>query len=233
MVKSITIVGNGRIGSAVRALLTSNDWQVRSAELDPETGLSVAGKVPDTPVEKLLICISPPRAGNNKREPWTWQAITAGLSSQARAKIVTIEQLYFVSSTRVYDGYKSGLVWAHSPTRPDSEKARALVAAEQSFKGCATKSTIIRPTGLYGRGYDRYQEIIQQPSAKLRHGVAAEQVATIISQLCSLPAACQPTDVLLTDGKVYVDGIAVKLNLHVSQVQKLARTQRLLINSVH
>lgn len=93
----------------------------------------------------LIVTLPPGRIRSN-----TFEAYQSEIASLIKmAKQHDCGHLIYTSSTGVY-GRAQGKVNEQSPTRPATESARAVLAAEQALKNSGIPTTILRLAGLYG-----------------------------------------------------------------------------------
>ncbi len=202
-------IGTGRLGSAITRAIESESKLAglltsaarANSRLDPKNGLCLVGVSAQTvKIDKLLICIAP---GIDKK--WRWNEIFNGLAQQVLQQQLTINELIFISSTRVYDGILNGIVTAKSPVKAQTDRAKGLVFAEKQLVQLANSHCLLRCCGLIGEPYQRFQEILKQPDDKVRFAVDIEQVAKkVVERLINKPTANQFS--IVTDGGCYYRG---------------------------
>jgi len=219
-------IGNGRLGQLIaNQVETSTNFIVNHARIDPKLGLidpsfeSITGEI-----DHLVLCLSPKQSS-----PWQWDQIFTGLMNQVAKKELTISQVIFISSTRVYDGINTGLITAETPVKGYSERAKQLISAEQQIEKLASSFHILRCSGLYGKKeqpYQKYLEILTQIDNKTRFAVDIDKVANVVVEKLKEQEKVSSFS-LLTDGYCYFNGD----KLLIKEVSHLSAQHRLLINS--
>lgn len=223
-------IGRGRLGSTIIEMIKSEPQLARlvastakfNVRLNPKNGLSlVSSSIEPVKIDKLLICIAP---GVNKK--WSWNDIFSGLMNQVKLQQLFINEIIFISSTRVYDGISSGIVTAQTSPKPQSDRAEGLVIAEKQLAQLAKTHCFLRCCGLIGEQYLRFQEILQQPDDKVRFAVGIQQVAEKVIERLSIT---RPVDQysIVTDGGCYYRGD----RLAFEQSSFLSKDHRLLKQS--
>jgi nucleoside-diphosphate-sugar epimerase len=163
MTKRILIAGCGDLGAAVGAALAKAGHQVtglrRSHVDDASAGiacLAVDLTRPETlsalkeKFDLVLVIVTP-----SDRSAAGYRAIylegvgnlTSHLGGQG-----DIPPIIYVSSTRVYGQDSGEWVDEASETTPQDECGRILLAAEQQVLTCSDRNTVVRFSGIYGRG---------------------------------------------------------------------------------
>jgi hypothetical protein len=222
-------IGAGRLGAvifkAIQAepqlsslLLSESSTFTR---IDPQLGIAIDAVELPLRIDKLVICIAP---GMDKK--WRWNAIFCGLVKQVVQQQIVINELIFISSTRVYDGIKQGVVNAKVLPAAQSERAKGLLAAERQLSQLAGHYCFLRCCGLVGEHYQRFQQILKQSDEKVRFAVDTQQVAEkVVERLLAKRTNNQYS--IVTDGYSYYRGS--KLAFEKSLL--LSKHQRLLQNS--
>jgi len=219
-------IGLGRLGSLIiKQVKASTNLTINYARIDPKIGLINSNANPiKGEIEQLVLCISP-----SQSSPWQWDQILNGIIKQVAEKELKISQLVFISSTHVYDGLSSGIICAKTPVNASSERAKALLKAEQQIEKLASSFHIMRCSGLYGKNestYQKYRDILTQNDNKTRFGVDIEEVANLV--VTKLKQNNQVSSYsLLTDGYCYLNGEKIT----VDEATHLSDQHRLLINS--
>jgi len=235
----IVMVGQGRLGKRIAfevGRLTTKQIvhkKISLARIDPLSGLFLNDRVKTVDkghllINHLIICIAPKAASSMlkmAKNHWSWSNILNGVLNQVKARQLTIKQLIFVSSTRVYDGIEKGRINASITARSNSERGRALIVAEQTIELLTERFHILRCSGLYGEEYSKYGAVLAKQSDQLRFGVASERVASTVAELIDSSVASSYS--LLTDGFAYYRGERIT----VAQACQLAGDRRILINS--
>ena len=171
----ITIIGLGKIGTAVAQVLVdrgvevtgirrsagASDLNVVSADAaDPN---SLAAAVPEYSDVVLVILTPSGRDEASYRQAYvqTAQTITEVFSAQAEKP----KRIIFVSSTSVYHQQQDEWVDEQSETLSSSPTAQQLLAAEAIYRDCSIDTTVVRFAGIYGPG--RYRLIQQAERGEL------------------------------------------------------------------
>jgi len=161
-IKKVSILGCGWFGFALAKKLISNGYHVKGSTTSPEkiSRLAEAGIEPFIinftseeiisandaffDCDVLFICIPPKRnSAELESYPGKIKSILE-ISRNAGAKVILI------SSTSVY-GDENKIVTENTPTNPDTDSGRVIVAAEEILKSkCPNDYTIIRFAGLIG-----------------------------------------------------------------------------------
>lgn len=232
-------VGRGRLGQAIINSLQhsqlSQQYEKLSiapvlARIDETDGLLFKNdpQVITEPIsiELLVICIAPGRPAK-----WQWNDILRGITAQVEAGLLRIAKVVYISSTRVYEGYQSGVVTANSKPMANSERGRALLAAEDCAIALAKSALIVRCAGLNGPLYKVYSQSLQETSSRMRFAVTISQIGNDIASHLIEPAKGLHY-LLLTDGFAYVDGMAIDIaELNQQELALLAKKYRILIKS--
>jgi hypothetical protein len=229
-------VGSGRLGQAIiNALQNSQPLNKLSetpvlARIDATHGLffNKLSELIAEPIhiELLVICIAPGRPAK-----WQWNDILQGITAQVEKGLITIDKVVYISSTRVYEGYQTGLVYANNKPLANSERASALVVAEGCITRLAKSVLIVRCAGLNGPQYEVYSQSLQQSSSRMRFAVTVAQIGDDIANYLAKPLSGQHC-LLLTDGFAYVDGTSIDIaKLNQQQLGHLAKKYRVLIKS--
>jgi len=200
----------------------SANHQLLISRLDPVDGLELANQAESKMIiDKMVICIAP---GSERK--WQWQDIFVGIKRQVESQQLVINELFFISSTRVFDGIRRGTVDANTLPIASTSRADTLLEAESQVKQLSSNVSIIRCCGLIGEGYTRYSEILKEPSEKVRFAVNTKQVARqVVKHLLEVNSGSRYS--LLTDGYCYYKGNQIPFELALS----LAEEHRLLKNS--
>ena len=218
----IVICGKGRIGRPLAQELFDKGCKPEFGYIDPDNGL--IGVQLDKPIDKLIICIS--SAGKT----WSWDGVFAGLKQQVVENALLINQVIYVSSTQVYDGIETGLVDELTTPVAGSARARDLLTAEAMIQTIAKSTYIIRPSGLYGTDYQRYQPILLAAEDKPRFGTHQQAVVDRLTELTQLKRYSNGAEIL-TDGNLYFKGAKVKCEKHSDKVLELSQQYRVLLSS--
>ncbi len=223
-------IGKGRLGQrimqailadpALSSLAANN--RILTARIDQQQGLDIINRESSAMhIKRLLICIAPGAA-----KQWRWETIFDGLINQVKQNKLTIDELIFIGSTRVYDGINRGVVDASTEPQASSERAQSLLLAEQKLMSIANSHCILRCCGLVGDDYQRYQLIIEQADEKARFAVNLELVVEkVTARLSSSHATNQQS--IVTDGYCYYAG----KRLNMEQSLGLANEHRILKQS--
>jgi len=219
-------VGNGRLGSLIANRVKKHlKGDIRFARIDPVRGLILPTNTrSQIKINRLVICISP-----SVRNPWCWRDLLFGLSAQVVNGEIEIGQLLMISSTRVYDGIERGIVTAETQPVAVSEKAEALLEAENTIRSLAKYHHIFRPSGLYGKSYQKYSQILKLSDSNkpFRFGVDEQQVADqVMLRIQQETSVCSIA--LLTDSCGYYKGQKKSFE----QIEKYSVQGRVLKNSV-
>ncbi len=225
-------VGKGRLGGLITQQVKHSPGQIdeiQYARINAGTGLIDLKGYPLTGViNRLVICISP-----GQKQAWQWHQLLKGLLGQKDRGELKINQLIFVSSTRVYDGIPRGMVSVDTPTIARSERAKSLLMAENHIKLLSNSFHIVRCSGLYGREYQKYSSILSrvaiskisysQGDDQPRFGVNVESVAKTVLERLSQTGQTSSYS-LLTDGYCYFQGHKIA----IGEANQLASRYRLL-----
>lgn len=226
----IAICGQGRIGSKVIETLKDQGHEISTFRLDKEKGLYSKDSETPANINLLLICISSAKA----KGQWDWTNIFNGLQQQINSGELTINNLIFVSSTRVFDGIDTGMVTADTKPVVSSERGQKVLHGEKALESVCSNLHIVRCSGLIGGGYDSYKPILAVASDRPRFAVDVEEVKSfIVHQIDAiLKQAPAPKFSLLTDGKVHFEGKGYDLTDDADSINNLAERFRILVNSV-
>lgn len=230
----LAICGQGRLGGRVAAILTAAGRSPLALRLSREQGLLVPQAKPPLLIRRLILCLVPRPLqplgdhGPQRASP-AWAGLLDGLLGQVQRGEVVIERLLHVSSTAVYEGYSRGWLTAATPAAGDSPRALALTEAEERVRQLAHNTQVVRLTGLYGPGYERYQPLAMSFD-KARMGVDVRAAAALIAALSCRDVAGAAT-ALVSDGQIYYQGQAYPADPANPLLAALARQQRLLLPS--
>ncbi|WP_444995742.1 hypothetical protein [Aliikangiella sp. IMCC44359] len=232
--RELVICGRGRIGGALAESLRSLNIQViNDGRIDSELGLIFSESCQVKNIGLLVICISARQKSNNP-QTWQWKNIFRGLIKQINSQQISVKNIVMVSSTRVYEGIKKGIVTAKTTPEVLTEAGQGLLEAEKQLNTCfGINLLILRCSGLYGALYPVYTPILKAGEGKVRCGVEAESV---VQRLVDVVKHSQKNNLrsgveLLTDNKVYWGGKCFCFEQDTEQINLLAQTQRLLKNS--
>lgn len=224
---NIAICGQGRIGTKVSDELSQQGHKLDIVRLDKDLGLVSPSGAVSGDIELLIICISSAK----KRGIWDWSNIFDGLIKQVSQGELTVKDIIFVSSTRVYDGIETGLVSAQTPAKSNSDRGKRLLTGEQKLEQACANLHLIRCSGLIGQGYDSYQPILREAQDKPRFAINTEKVIELIVQQAQL--LIDKTHVaaitLMTDGKAYYQQKSYDLAKDKAIVTELAQQFRVLV----
>lgn len=228
------ICGQGRLGGRVAAILAAAGSPPLAMRLSREQGLLLPLAKPPLRIRSLILCLVPRPLqplgdhGPQRASP-AWAGLLDGLLAQVQRGEVVIDRLLHVSSTAVYEGYSSGWLTAETPPSGDSPRALALAEAEQRVRQLAFNTLVVRLTGLYGPGYERYQPLAMSFD-KARMGVDVRAAAALIAALLRRGIDGAAT-ALVTDGQIYHQGQAYPTDPANPLLAALACQQRLLLPS--
>ncbi|MET1256323.1 hypothetical protein [Aliikangiella maris] len=231
---SIVLVGKGRIGLALSEELTANGLNFQHARIDCLKGLFFPDDDFISSIQVLVICISA-RQKSKQGPSWSWHQIFEGLSAQIAAGKLVVQNLIFVSSTRVYEAIDKQIVNAKTSPKTHSEGGEGLAVAENILLRAVNNTYIMRCSGLYGDLYPVYTPILLSGKEKARFGIDAAEVVSKLAQLVksAIYQDLQKTIALLTDTFVYYEGACLNWEKDFSQIKKLSRTFRILQDSVY
>ncbi|MBQ1785042.1 MAG: hypothetical protein II007_15545 [Gammaproteobacteria bacterium] len=228
------ICGQGRLGGRIAAILAATGNSPQPLRLVRGSGLQLPPlKLPVT-IGTLILCLvprdgqSPQADGQPQRASSGWAGLLDGLLAQVQRGELQIQQLVQVSSTAVYEDCV-GWVSADTPTAGHSERALALIEAEQRVRQIAANSLVVRLTGLYGPGYERYQPQAMSHD-KPRMGVDVRAAAAVIARLARQEGT-GPRTALVTDGQIYHQGQLFAADPALPPLAALAKRERLLLPS--
>lgn len=224
----LAICGQGRIGARVTEKLRAQGHQVDVLRLDKEKGLYSQNATVPTRIEVLIICISSAKA----KGLWDWTNIFNGLEQQVRLGQIKINNLIFVSSTRVFDGIDSGLVTSQTKPQSNSERGQKVILGEEALKKVCSNLHLVRCSGLIGGGYDSYRPILSVAKDRPRFAVEVENVKQfIIDQIALiLTQTLSQSTSLLTDGKAYFEQRCYDVVKDKEKVIELSKHFRILVN---
>jgi len=219
-------VGKGRLGNLIaQSVKASTNLTINYARIDPEFGLINSNRKPiGGDVDQLVLCLSP-----SQSSVWQWDQILNGMIKQVVRNELKINQLIFISSTRVYDGITGGIITAETPVNAASKRAMKLLKAEHHIEQLTSNYHILRCSGLYaktGQDYRKYPKILVQKDDKIRFGVDIEYVTQVVVEKLKENTQVS-THSLLTDGYCYFNGEKIA----AQKVSHLSGQHRLLINS--
>ncbi|MDH5512489.1 MAG: SDR family oxidoreductase [Gammaproteobacteria bacterium] len=170
----VLIAGCGEIGERVAVLeraagrhvtgLVRSDIsaaRLRAAGIRPVTAdLDVPSSLGKLPVRDALVYYFAPPPGKGVTDP-RMEAFLSGLDSSGLPRRVVL-----ISTTGVYGDCKGEWVTEERAPRPEADRAKRRLAAENILRRWSEKSgvtvVILRVPGIYGRGY--------LPEARLRAG---------------------------------------------------------------
>lgn len=228
---NIVICGQGRIGGELVKKLEEESIAFSLARIDSLKGLYAENELPQA-IDLLVVCISARHRGQEKAS-WEWSTIFNGLIQQLHVGDLSIANIVMVSSTRVYEAYKSGIVAASKETRAGSPQGKGLAGAEKQLIASPMKALILRCSGLYGSLYPIYQPILFSGRDKPRFGIDAQKVVErlLITVKQVLTRQFEPGIELMTNGNVYFDGEVYTWPKDKKAIENLAENYRILINS--
>lgn len=161
--KTITVLGCGWLGlPLLKNLAASGYFHLRGSsrradrrqQITAAGGRALAIELPQVDeaaaqlafeVDLLIVTLPPGRRREQVREAYGQEiAEVIGL-----AKKYGTGQIIYTSSTGVY-GNAEGLVDEQTPTNPQTESAKAVVAAEAQFRDAGIPCTLLRLAGLFG-----------------------------------------------------------------------------------
>lgn len=162
----VLIAGCGDLGTRLGQVLAAMGWQVyglrRHITLLPEAIVGVAGDLqaepcpadwPEGPLDYLVYSAAPKRGSMVTYEQLYlhgWLRVQDWLTAHGQRP----RRQLFISSTGVYGQHHGEWVDECSPTIPQTETGRWLLAAEQAVQNSPHPSTCVRLAGLYGPGRD-------------------------------------------------------------------------------
>lgn len=180
-------VGKGRLGGLIAehvqqalAPAFAEKPDNHFARIDAQAGLTDSDGSPLSGViDRLVICISPER-----RKSWQWDQLLLGMIEQKARGELKINQLVFISSTGIYDGISQGMISVDTLPKAQSERSRCLLVAENHIKLLADNYHILRCSGLYGAGYQKYSTMLSM----------TELSATVLSSTVHSTTTLSPTE---------------------------------------
>jgi hypothetical protein len=231
-------VGQGRLGGLIAQSVAESlgkNTDIHYARIDAKVGLiNAKGLSLNGSINQLVICVSP-----KPDRSWQWHQLLIGMLEQKARGELTINQLVFISSTRVYDGIGHGIVYPDTPAIAHSENAKSLLLAEKQITQLARTFHILRCSGLYGHQYQKYSTIlasltglshsdlaqspVRRAAERPRFGVNVEAIGkTVVERLKQDCGASSYS--LLTDGYCYYQGTKIP----IQQTARFASKYRLL-----
>lgn len=159
----LLLVGCGDLGTALAARLVATGHRVtalkRTPPAHPVPGVDyrhadLTREIPDLAGARFtqaFVILAP-----GARDATAYRALYGdGIERLAGALAGRVGHWFFVSSTSVYGQRQGEWVDEDSPTEPETETARCLLAAERRLAGSGTPATAIRFSGIYGPGRER------------------------------------------------------------------------------
>ncbi len=164
----VLIAGCGDIGTGLGLSLASAGAQVfglrRTINQLPDGIHGIAGDMTDPaslaglPACDYLFFT----AAAKSRAPGVYQqTYVEGLSNLLNALPAPPKHLFVTGSSGVYHQHEHDWVDEQSPTEPDSDSGRSLLASEQLAFNSGIPATIVRFSGIYGPGRDHLQRKVQ------------------------------------------------------------------------
>ncbi len=158
----VLIVGCGDLGTAIAARLQQKHEVVGlrvSDKLLPHGMQTIQADVTKPKMLKQLDKLSPNiiiycvSAGGQTDEKYQ-ASYVAGLKNVLKTQIqnVSLQHVFFVSSTRVYGQITNDLLDENTPAIPADFGGERLLEAENALKALPCKSTSMRLSGIYGAG---------------------------------------------------------------------------------
>lgn len=188
MSKHLLLVGHGYLGTAVVARFRREGWQVTPVSLHGGEG-SIACDVSDLatvarlPVADAMVhCAASGRGGAD-----AYQRVYVDGCRNLTTAFPGVP-LVFTSSTSVYGQIDGSTVTEQSPTCPDRETGRLLLAAEEIV--CASRGFVARLSGIYGPGrsvilrkFLAGEAIIEDDGRRILNQIHREDAASAIYNL--------------------------------------------------
>ncbi len=171
--KSALIVGCGYVGSQLKKLLHSHNWDVtgikRSKENGDKTTLSIDIKRKFSLKEKydfVFYMISP----NSRTEECYKEAFEKGVSNTLQALKESLQKpsFIFVSSTSLFAENSGKRVTESSAIETDSFSKKYLNIGEQLVKKSGLHFTVVRFSGIYGPNRYRLIDRLKDGTALLK-----------------------------------------------------------------
>ena len=189
-----------------QVIVNKINQEIVFARINTNDGLQVQNlQAQNLIIEHLVICISP-----SSKNIWDWINILQGVLQQVLTGQLKINRLVFISSTRVYDGIERGIVEASTQAVSHSHKGKSLLAAEQLIPQLADQYHILRCSGLYGEGYQKYLAILSEcRKQQTRFAVSLDEVAEEV--VSKIENGNQSSCSLLTDGYCYFEGKKISM----------------------
>lgn len=171
---SVLIAGCGDIGSRLAGQLLADRWRVaglrRDASRLPAGVLAVQGDLlaasapaawPAEPFDYVVYCVSASRHDEQGYREAYVQGL-AHLLDWLKESLVLPKRLLFVSSSSVYGQQNGEWIDEQSVTQPAGFSGRLMLEAERLALESDIPATVVRLTGIYGPGRERFIEQVRQ-----------------------------------------------------------------------
>lgn len=171
---SVMIAGCGDIGSRLARQLLTGQWRVhglrRNVQALPPGVVGVAGDLhqpdcpadwPTAPLDYLVYCaaaLQHDEAGYQAAYVDGLRHVLGWLATHGQAP----RRILFVSSSSVYGQEQGEWVDEQSETQPGGFSGRLMLEAEQVALGCPWPATVVRLTGIYGPGRERFVNQVRE-----------------------------------------------------------------------
>ncbi|PYI39442.1 NAD(P)-dependent oxidoreductase [Arthrobacter psychrolactophilus] len=204
---TILIVGCGDLGTEIGLRLVASGQDVlawrRNSELLPHcfdrASVDLANELPTIPQSVTTVVITV-AASSHTEEAYRLAHITGltkVLDALERDHLVP-EKVLLISSTTVY-GNTTGHVDESTVAEPNSFSGRITLQAEENlharYAGTATKSIVLRLSGIYGPGRTRLIDLVKNlgavipDSPRLTNRIHRDDAAAAAVHLLTIPSA--------------------------------------------
>jgi nucleoside-diphosphate-sugar epimerase len=196
----VLFLGFGDLARRTAEILTAQDWQITGLRRTPVTQQTIAMVAGDCRDPALLTQILPGQdivVASFTPDDYTENGYRSAYVEPAMAMVAAMSDpdcrpghVIWVSSTSVYGDGDGGWVDEMSPARPASHSGRLLLEAEQCIAEGPVRSTIIRFSGIYGRGRPRMIEQVARGECAPEHPVKwtnrihCDDCAGVLSHFC-------------------------------------------------
>jgi nucleoside-diphosphate-sugar epimerase len=197
--EKLLIVGCGDLGQRLAARLAPEGYAITGVRRQPPENTNdvtyVAGDTADASSLKaivsegfdvIVVTMTPSERGDEGyRQAYvqTCQHLVAGLKATAQKPRL----LLYVSSTGVYGQSEGEWVDESSPTEPKRDSGRRLLEAEGIITKSGLPHCIVRFSGIYGPGRNRFVEQVRQGratlSARYTNRIHSEDCAGVMAHL--------------------------------------------------
>lgn len=178
--KKLLIIGFGDIAKRLAPQLNAKGWDIhglcRSQKVSDFATLHL-GSAGDPSVLEKVLAIEPSQIlvtmTPDGRSPQAYRAAYVQVAhnlAETCAKLQQTPHILFVSSTAVYGQEDGSVVDEMSETMPHRFNGQILLEAEKIYQDSQLPLSVLRFSGIYGRGYKKMQDRLRSESSGFNSG---------------------------------------------------------------